>query len=82
MSHNSKDMRDKMKRRYEDDPEVDHKHNKNHMKNRKHEPSHGHHLHGGKSAAHKDTHHHHRTTHHPLRSKQSRADTDNDTDDA
>ncbi|MCG3864500.1 MULTISPECIES: hypothetical protein [unclassified Photobacterium] len=53
---------EKMEHRYDDD--VEHKHNKDHEEYRAHEPSHGHHIHGGTGSAHKDTHHHHYTTHH------------------
>ncbi|MCC4796685.1 hypothetical protein BCT30_23455 [Enterovibrio norvegicus] len=50
-----------MTHKYGDD--VEHKHDKDHLEYREHEPSHGHHLHGGVNS-HKGTHHHHRTTHH------------------
>ncbi len=52
---------EKEEHRYGDD--VEHKHNKDHLEYREHEPSHGRHLHGGHSS-HRGTHHHHHTTHH------------------
>ena len=72
MQHTSKSMREKMSDRYEQEPNIRHKHNKNHMECREHEPSHERHIHGGKGKAHKMTHHHHKTTHHPHRDHSDR----------